>query len=58
MRQKIRASWIFLFAKERPSNDDVGVGGNEGAPYSRRYDREFDSKPAVSLKKRVLGGLP
>ena len=45
---------VFLFAKEGPSSDDLGVGAR-GTPYFRRYGRELVSKPAISLKKRWGG---
>ena len=44
---------MFLFAKGL-SNDDVGVA--RGAVFEE-YGPGMFSKPAISLKKRVLGGL-
>ena len=45
----------FLVCKGKSNDDDVG---GQGAPSFTRYGWELVSTPAISLKKRVLGGLP
>ena len=52
---KKKSSNMFLFAKDYRTT----TSGWQGASYfRRRYGLELVSKPAISFKKRVLGGLP